>query len=601
MLESKITIEDRLVNIVTNELLLFHSHTVGKRKSKSSYSSAASTAAAAAAAATATKHNDAAAAVSGVGDYDVRIRDTLQRYEEKRLNYDMLETDAVRRSQSSLMTSKQFQDMVDDALFNIDPELVCRVFDAAARCCCACPPRKDLVECDRYFDDFLVPKIDEGGDKKGNEGQRRWFASNFGETTVEEHGRLVEALWEVSQSKAFVYDQVRQMDTERFKKQAMTGCGLTGEDSNSGTKYASGSGKGGSSSSQQQQQQQLVSSATTVVAPPLKAKLTGDKRINFLRMVILRTTARVCDELLFPNKQKLSDNNQNEMYPYVNSRLDMERVNEQAEVMTKRIIGSVKRWRRSKKARRIIQRDHVKKILLGNYVLQNPFMNSGSDSPRSTIQYMYKKKRCHSPSKQNDPLVESIADVLSLGNNLIYYDTNPASWNKRHRCLVATLDKMRGMKLLLTSSSDLSDWEKSLEYEAVEYFSLAEADSKYFASKLRSIVNLDAVVVVSWKRITQLSTYEAISSLGNFELVLCDHGIDLMGVHSSDANSRLGKFYENMFLESLMSENDGSDGLVCSQKIMTGRRISTEKHNLPAATIMVCDSFKFFDPVQPNY
>ena len=583
------TIDDRLVNIVTNELLLFHSHAVGKSKGKSSSSSSVASPTAA------IKHNDAAAAVSGVGDCDGRIRDTLQRYEEKRLNYDMLETDAVRRSQSSLMTAKQFQDMVDDALSNIDPELVCRMLDAAARCCCACPPRKDLMECDRYFDDFLVPKIDEGGEKKGNEGQRRWFGSNFGHSTVEEHGRLVQALWDVSKSKAFVYDQVRQVDTERFKKQAMTGCGLTGEDSNSCTKYASVSGKGGSSSSQQQQQQQqqLVSSATTVVAPPLKAKLTGDKRINFLRMVILCTTARVCDELLFPNRQKLSDNNQNEMYPYDSSRLDMEKVNEQAEVMTKRIIGSVKRWRRSKKARRIIQRDHVEKVVLGNYVLQNPFLNSGSDSPRSIIKYIYKERRCHSPSEKDDPLVESIAYVLSLGNNLIYYDTNPASWNKRHKCLVTTLNKMRGMKLLLTSSSDLTDWEKSLEDEAVEYFSLAEADSKSFVSKLRSIVNLDAVVVVSWKRITQLSTYEAISSLGNFELVLCDHGIDLMGVHSSDANSKLGKFYENMFLESLMSENDGSDGLVCSQKIMTGRRISTEKHNLPAATIMVCDCFKF--------
>lgn len=340
----------------------------------------------------------------------------------------------------------------------LDEVLVRQVLDIAAACC--------------------VKTLDKE-DNAGSDGNVNW--EKLGKSDASEHGQLVEIMSQIGSNRCKQYPP--QKMPEKLIPQAP--CTST------------------------------VSSSTAVShTPPLKAKLTGDKRLNYSKAVICRTTALVCNSLF-----EMDDSCTSLPLPY--SHIDDAKVSEQAGMLAGRVLGYTLRWFRSKGITRELEADCARQFRLsaaskmksidklGDFVVTNPFMTS------SVSHHGEASARITPPaSPRNQPLhVQKMTSLLDKGNNLIYCDPE---WNNRFESL-SSLFLRNGLNLLITSTADMKMWMEELEYNQIKFMEMSNLDE--------IVSKRDTLLITTWLELFDTVHLARVASLGNFDLVLCDYGM----------------------------------------------------------------------------
>ena len=445
------------------------------------------------------------------GMSDWRVSDSLKRYERFAVD-----------CQSQIFDEMKVLRRFNMDLTKLDGEIVRKAFDLAALCC--------------------LSSLEVPASTKNPPGRKE--IEDFGITTTEEHGHLVEELLAIADSKTsakVVATWTKPVATAPEKDKTIS----------------------------------------SVPAPPLKAKLTGDKRLNFSKALICQTTAIVCAELLDSDLHTTT-------LPY--SDIETEKVLEQASLLSRRILGSVKRWWKSKRSRNLLKevgfrqyQKNSRKTLSEKIipVVHNPFMKSWKPSQPLNIE----DTRQVSPSSSivgiSDDVEMKIETLLSTGNNIIYVDPEDRSWNERMNKLTNILSSKTGMILLITSSLDIEGWITTLKKNCLDFRCVSSANDLRPQGSSR-------VIIVAWHILMENKVHEAVAAAGTYELVIGDYGVDMMGVHASDPNSIIGRFFETLFIESLI---DTKEGIVASQKIFTAKKLATEKSEIPSAALLVRKSY----------
>ena len=451
-------------------------------------------------------NRDTAATESDISHW--HISDPLKRYE--RFSSDC---------RSHILNDSKVLRRFNTDTSRLDGVLVRKAFDLAASCCLA------SFKCRTSGKTHLSDgKIDD-----------------FGRSTLDEHGHLVEELLTISDCKA-------SSKIIATRKMPVT------------------------TTSEKEKKEKSISS---IPAPPLKAKLTGDKRLNYSKALICQTTAYVCAELLDSDMRDMT-------LPYTD--IETEKVTEQASLLSRRILGSIKRWWNSKKSLNLSQQskfrsdESMDNPLPGYLMIRNPFMKSSKPSYLSYVKVTPPVSPDPSSVTNSDvDFLKKIEALLKLGNNAIYFDPHISTWNERSEKLVNCFVPRSGRKLLITTTQDTDLWVTSLKRHNVGFQIVTGVVD------LRPLCSCP-VIMVTWSKLMDVNVYKVVASAGIFELAIGDYGVDMMGIHASDPNSIIGRFFESLFVESLIGTKEG---VVASQKIFTAKRLATEKNDIPSAYLLV--------------